>query len=195
MNSIKVEGELFLLWFGVVQSPDRIKATFSNLQQQGSNVESRSYLPLLYSQYGFFEKAYDLINALSDPAEERRSYPEVSFGVMEGIVSGLMGVGVYAPENTIATCPKLTATPWAELRNLEVMGTTIDIKHIQNTSSVLSNKGHKDIIWKALFPGHHETIQVNGAPKKASYENDKLGNPYSFVEIPVKGNSRVTVEI
>jgi len=191
----KGEGELFLLWFGVLQNPDRIKATFSNLQQQGSNVESRSYLPFLYTQYGFFEKAYDLINALSDPAEERRSYPEVSFGVMEGIVSGLMGVGVYAPENKISTCPKLSATPWAELRNLEVMGTTIDIKHIQNTSSVLLNKGNKDIIWKALFPGHHKTIEVNGAPKKASYKNDKLGNPYSFVEIPVKGNSRVTAEI
>jgi len=191
----KGQGELFLLWFDILIQPERIKATFSNVSNYGLNVESLSYLPLLYSEHGYYEKAYNLILALSDPSEKRRTYPEVSFAIIEGIVCGLMGVKLNSVENIITSCPKTSEKKWTEIKNLKVFNTLINLKHSSNISSSLYNKGENKVIWKAMFPGKYESIVVNGETIKTKLFQNKLNHTYSYVEIPVEGGLTITAEV
>lgn len=190
----KGQGELFLLWFDILNKPDRIKATFSNVLNYGLNVESLSYLPLLYCDYGYYEKAYNLILALSDPSETRRTYPEVSYAIIEGIICGLMGVKLNFVENLVSSCPKMSANKWVEIKNLKVFNTNINLKHSSCTSSTLSNNGRDKIIWKVMFPEKYESIVVNGEIKAAKLLHDKLNHAYSYIEIPVQGGLTVKAE-
>lgn len=192
----KGEGETFILWFDIAQQKERIVACINNLQNGTWNVENRSYFPVLFSKYGYLNEAYDEIISLSSPATPRREYPEVSFGVIEGIVSGIMGIEVFAPENQITSCPNLiSSVEWTDLKNLKVMETKIDVKHQGKTKTTLCNNGTADVNWKAKFPGQHSSIIVNGKEKTASPETDCIGNYFSFITVNVKAGEKASAEI
>lgn len=54
-------------------------------------------------------------------ANERRDYPEVASGVIEGIVCGLAGVDADVTANRITTLPRFTdATRWISIENIPV---------------------------------------------------------------------------
>lgn len=156
------EGVLFLLWYDAVQQPERKKSVIEQLSRTGLNVESRSYLPRLLYQIGCDSLAKQHLLYLCDPATPRREYPEVSFGVVEGIVEGYMGIEPDAAANTLTTCFKGQATDYAELDHLEAMQTVLAVKHLGNKKSALTSEGIKTIRWKACFPGKYHRVKING---------------------------------
>ena len=195
-KEFKGETGNYVLWFDIAQQPERVKSTITNLLAKNWNVETRSYFPKLFYDYGYNKEAYKEIIKLSDVNTKRRDYPEVSYGVIEGIVSGMMGVQPFAPENSIETCSRLlSGEQWAEIKNVPVLGTKISVRHEGTNKSVLTNNGKVEIIWKAIFAGKHETIIVNGSEKQAMLKTDRLGNTFSFINIPVKIGTTITAAL
>ena len=66
-------------------------------------IENLSYFPLIMYQNGYADKGYDYILHLTSLSTERRDYPEVSFGVIEGFVEGLMGIDADERFNRVST--------------------------------------------------------------------------------------------
>ncbi|MEN7548007.1 hypothetical protein AAG747_08805 [Rapidithrix thailandica] len=191
------EGETMILWFGIAQDPSRIRATLNNLFARDWNVENISHFPALLSRYGYFPKALEYIYYLTDPSTPRREYPEVSFGVMEGVVAGLMGIEPYAPENRVVTRPGLsseTESEWMRIENLPVLNTYISVKHHNQQRTSFKNLGEKSLQWKAVFPGTSETLEINGKAVGTMTETDPLGNPYVYAIVTVQPGEEAVAE-
>ncbi|RAJ87421.1 hypothetical protein CLV59_101171 [Chitinophaga dinghuensis] len=178
------EGEMFLLWFDALQDAARRKATVEHLLQSKWNVETMSYMPVILFREGYWQQALDYIRLLSNPATERRQYPEVSFGVVEGIVRGLMGITPDADNNRITTLYRGSNTTTASLSDLQLLGTTISLQHT-SSFTILKNQGKRDVLWRATFVGNYKTIKVGNALLKAQQITDNNGHILSFVDIPV----------
>ena len=105
-------------------------------------------------------------------ANERRDYPEVASGVIEGIVCGLAGVDADVTANRITTLPRFTdATRWISIENIPVFSGKISILHQSAGSSTFANKSGKELIWRAMFPGN--VAMISGMDAK--HTNDELG--------------------
>jgi hypothetical protein len=123
----------------------------------------------------------------------RSAYPEVSFGVMEGIVAGLMGVRPSASQGVLRTIPQLTsATTWAELTAVPVLGTTIGLRQEGTGKSTFTNSGTTPVKWQACFYGNDGTIRVDDKEMKADFATDEVGDCYSFVTVEVPPQSTLT---
>lgn len=95
--------DVFLLWFNMLNDSTKKNSIVKDLNPANLNVETMSYLPYLLYLNGYRDQAYRYILHLSDPATKRREYPEVSFGIIEGIIQGLMGIDPDASSGTIRT--------------------------------------------------------------------------------------------
>jgi ABC-type sugar transport system ATPase subunit len=140
------QGEEFLLWFDALKDKRSRHNTLNSLLASDMNVESTSYMPLFLYQNDMWDKAYQKLLFLSSPTTARRMYPEVSFGVIEGIVQGLMGVEADARSQTITTLYRSTKNGSASLKKVPVLGTTISITHQNAKSSIVQNNGNKYFI-------------------------------------------------
>jgi hypothetical protein len=145
----KAEGETFLLWFDVLKNAVRKKRTIEHLLSMDLNVENLSYLPLQYYRSGYEKEARSLILRLASPSTQRREYPEVSYGMVEGIVQGLMGVEVDARTRTVSTCYRSSDTASAQLVDLPVLNTTITLTHYGSGRSSIVNTGKHSFRWRA----------------------------------------------
>ncbi|WP_431213981.1 hypothetical protein ACQ86N_03575 [Puia sp. P3] len=103
------EGETFLLWFDALHDTAHVRRTIDHLASVRWNVENTSYLPYIFYREGFPDTARRTILYLADPSTGRREYPEVSFGVVQGIVLGLMGVDPLPGTRTVTTLHRVTA--------------------------------------------------------------------------------------
>lgn len=180
----KGEGEVFLLWFEALTDTVRIRKTIEHIISSQGNVESASYLPVLLYKHGFENKAYDYILYLSDPATKRREYPEVSYGVIEGIVKGFMGIEPDATKKMVSTLYRGKNETVSELDGLAVLNTVISVKQA-NQKTTFRNKGKAAILWRAMFAGEHEELFVNNKKMVAKHEKDGTGNSFSFVDVPI----------
>lgn len=189
------EGALFLLWFDAVKDPERKKKILHNLAALSLNVESRSYLARLCYLSGLPEYGRKYIIELSDPANKRRDYPEVSFGVIDGVVGGLMGIEADASTNTISTCFRGSGNPQMKLEQLSVLGSTVTVEMEGGIRSSLQHTGKSTLYWKAGFRGRHPYIMVNGKKQKAVIDKDRDGMDYSFVRVPVNPGKKITTEL
>jgi hypothetical protein len=142
----KTEGETFLLWFDALKDTTRKQHTIRHLLTLDLNVENLSYLPLQYYRNGYLKQARDLILRLASPSTQRREYPEVSYGMVEAIVQGLMGVEVDARTKTVSTLYRGTGT--SQLTNLPVLNTTITLVH-NNKQTSITNTGKFPFKWRA----------------------------------------------
>lgn len=172
------EGETFLLWFDALKDTARKRLTIQHIQSMDLNVENLSYLPLQYYRNGYWHQAYDLILHLANPSTQRREYPEVSYGLIEAVVQGLMGVDANATTRTVSTLyrpgkaaaspskgsalPKESTRPTgeAQLTDLPILNTTITISHFDKTQSSIINTGQYPIKWKARFMGDYSKAIV-----------------------------------
>ena len=111
----KGEGETFLLWFDALKDTSRQKNTITHLLSMDLNVENLSYLPLQFYRTGYWNEARKYILHLADPSTARREYPEVSYGVIEAIVQGLMGLDANAATGTVTTLYRATDVPRASI--------------------------------------------------------------------------------
>jgi hypothetical protein len=193
-NAQAINGLTYVVWFKAASNPVRGKAVLDLLVQRPSNIENRSHYPYLMYRCHAPENAYEVLLSLKDM--KRSSYPEVSFGVLEGIVAGMMGVRPSAARGVIQTLPQLTAsTEWAALAAVPVLGTTVGISHEGTGKSVFTNSGASAVKWQACFYGEHKTILVNKKKIKADSATDEMGNKYSFVEVKVLPGNSATASV
>lgn len=188
----KGEGETFLLWFNILRDTSRINATINHLTSIRWNVENTSYLPYLLYEKGHYEDAYQDLLYLSDPTTERRDYPEVSFGVVQGIVLGYMGVEPDAPNHTIRTFFRGKDITTAELDKLPLMQTTISLKYDGFKKTTITDNGKTGFSWKVIFHGRHTVIQVGDKSLPAKFEYAPNNHVCSYTVIRINPGEQVT---
>jgi hypothetical protein len=181
----KNEGETFLLWFDALKDSVRVRKTIEHLLSRNWNIENLSYFPYLLSKYGYWKEAYNYILLLTDNGTKRREYPEVSFGVLQGIVLGLMGVEADARYNRITTIFRSSSETTAELDKLPVLKTLIKVKHEGTKATQFFNKGKYPVIWRVKFSGDYPYLYDNGKPIVARQERDWEGHIFSFADFTV----------
>lgn len=190
-NEQAINGETYVIWFQAAGEPARTKAVLDLLMQRPCNIENRSHYPYLLYRGHRPQEAYSVLVSLKDM--KRSAYPEVSFGVMEGIVAGLMGVRPSATRGVVQTLPQLTpATEWAEVTAVPVLGTVIGVRHEGGMKSTFTNSGTSTVKWQASFYGDHKTIKVDNREMIAESAIDGTGNRYAFVDVEVSPNNKVT---
>lgn len=173
-------GSEFLLWYGVVDNPERIRPALAALRN--SQVEVLSYLPMLFYRYGEDTAAYDFLRRIH--ADPRRDYPEASSGAVEGIVRGMLGVEPSARDARIVTQPHLIdATAWVAAESIPTFAGAVSVRHDGLTSSTFTHRGNVPITWRATFPGAMGTILVNDRPMRATPGTDAIGHPHAFVDV------------
>lgn len=189
------EGETFLLWFDALRDKDRIDKTFKSISGISTNVENTSYYPLIFYRYGHWEDARKYLLWLADPSTKRREYPEVSFGVIEGVIQGLMGVSPDASLNTITTLYRPVRQGSSSIKSLNILGTTINLTHKSNKESLLSNDGSKSLKWKALFYGKFDTALVNNNKVELKHGVSEDGLPVSYFMATVLPHQKADIRV
>lgn len=190
------EGETFLLWFDALKDPWRLNKTLKHVAVSKWNVENMSYYPFLFYKFGEWEKAKEYILFLSDPTTPRREYPEVSYGIIEGVVQGLMGVTPDARTKTLRTIYKTSDTGSAALNHLSLLNTTVNLAHMSRQQSSISNTGKKPFKWIAMFYGTFKKANINGnntvTVKKGTDDQKRM---ISFIETIVSPGQKVNVKV
>ncbi|CAN5213091.1 hypothetical protein BH11BAC5_BH11BAC5_14140 [soil metagenome] len=189
------QGEEFLLWFDALKDKRSRYNTLNNLLASDMNVESTSYMPLLLYQNGMWDKAYQKLLFLSSPETARRMYPEVSFGIIEGIVQGLMGVQADARSRTITTLYRTKNLTAATLLHIPILGTVIDVTHQNIKSSSITNKGKLSFIWKAMFTGNYHKANVAGKVLALKNTQDENGVTISYLEMKVAPGQKKNISV
>ena len=191
----KNEGEAFLLWFDALKDSTRVKKTIAHIASKSWNMETTSYLPFLFYKNGYWDKARSYILYLSDPSTARREYPEVSFGVIEGIVQGLMGITPDASSRTISTIYKSNGSGNAQINHLPLLHTTIDLAHLSKQQSVITNTGAQPFKWKAMFYGTYKRAYANGNLIALKKGTDLQRRKISIVETIVKPGEKLNIKV
>ena len=167
----KAEGETFLLWFDVLKDSARKRHTIEHVLSMDLNVENLSYLSLQYYRNGYWDQARALLLRLASPSTQRREYPEVSYGMVEAVVQGLMGVDVDARTRTVSTLYRSAGPGRSQLVNLPVLNTTIILTHFGPGRSSIVNTGKYPFRWRAQFKNNqgllisHEMTVAPGQKK------------------------------
>jgi len=191
----KAEGETFLLWFDVLKDAVRKRRTIEHLLSMDLNIENLSYLPLQYYRNGYTAQARALVLRLADTATKRREYPEVSYGVVEAVVQGLMGVDANAGTHMVSTFYRGGDSFRCQLSGLPVLNTTLIITHFGATRSALVNTGKQTVQWQARFSGDHEKASVNGRTRKLTRQTDQEGRVISCLEVEVAPGAKIDVSL
>lgn len=179
----RAEGESHILWFGVTEQPERIRATANHLLAKEWNIENQSYLPTLFYRLGYDEAAYKKLVSL--PRMNRAEYPEVSFGVVEGVAGGAMGIQPSASEGRITTLSRLPEHSAAKLKNVPVFDGYITVEHNGRRRSSFTNHTGNPLLWRAAFHGEQSTAHIANKEYKCEQDTDILGNTISYIEIEV----------
>lgn len=187
------EGVPFLLWFSAIKDDSRLKASVNDILSKEWNVENLSHFPTMLYRLGYNEEAYRYLVTL--PTVNRCEYPEVSYGVIEGCIGGLMGINPSSSKNMIATCSHLTDNEVeVEVKNVPVFDGYITVKHIGNKITVFENNTGRDIVWKASFIGNSQSINVGDKVYKTTIE--KLNDEYvSSACIDLKNGESLTAKL
>ncbi|MCF0072884.1 hypothetical protein LZD49_20565 [Dyadobacter sp. CY261] len=188
------EGETFLLWFDVLKDTTRTRKVIGQILARDWNMENQSYFPYVLGQYGYPEQIRSQVLHLTDPATKRREYPEVSYGAVQGIVQGIMGIDADARVNRITTLFNGRAADTHTIDNLPVLQRTISLTESQKRAS-LHNAGSGTIQWRVMFAGKHPFITVNGARRKASQTVVKGSRAVSYVDVSVAANQQVAARV
>jgi hypothetical protein len=196
-------GDLWILRFGATSDPERIRGALNHLLSSEFlshiGVEEESYLPSIFFRYGETDAAVARLLALSDPGKKRREYPEVSFAVIDAIVSGLMGIEVdtsastEAPIRTRSRLPKDTDD--ARIDGLPVRVTVIEVRHRGHGQSTMRNDGNNSVRWQPEFPGQFPLLYVDHKPTPASTNLGYAKTPVSTVIVNLAPHAEVTVSV
>jgi len=186
---------VFPLYFGFIPAGMRRDATLRRvLDSEPEGIEIESYLPEIFYRYGQDEAGYARILALTDPAKERREYPEVPFAVVGAIATGLMGIEPDARTRTVATRSRLTVgTEWAELRNVPVFDNAIDIRHDGRRGTSVAVRSGGSLVWKAVVDGRWKELTVNGVARRALQGVDEAGRSVSWVMVKLAAGEKAVV--
>lgn len=188
------EGETFLLWFDVLNDSTRTRKVINQILSREWNIENESYFPYLLGQYGYTNQIHDYIVHLTDPKTKRREYPEVSFGVIQGIVQGIMGIQADARVNRITTFFNGKPDDSNTLENLPVLKSKISVTQSRSKAS-FQNTGSSAVQWRAMFTGKYPFITVDGRKRKAAQMTVKGERIVSYLDVDVAANRQVTAMV
>lgn len=182
----------YLLYFDVLEDNKRIFDIINWYQENQHKliIELKSYLPVLFYQYGDSDLANELLKELCSIKNARRNYPEISFTVIEHITRGLMGIDVN--QNRIETISRLAKNQkWASVDGIPVIGSVIGVKHKGKNKTIFENLGDNEILWKVKFEGDYNMIEINKNKVKTIKENE-FGKSISYAIVSVKSNEKIT---
>ena len=195
-------GDAMVLYFGATKDPSRIRAALAHIESteylKGIGIEVESYLPQTLYRYGEKDAAYRLIMDLTRPDKDRRDYPEVSFSVIGAVVTGMMGMEVVDDGNPnhplLHSISRLSrASARAKLSGVRVRDNLIDLEHVGDRRSTLTNRAKVPIYWQAAFPGRLPILIVNGHPVRSTISLDESLAPVSWIVAVVPAGGTVSV--
>ena len=143
------EGIPYLLLIGALDRPERVEASVADVMSREWNVENLSAFPVFLYRLGYDLPATKILTTL--PTIRRNDYPEVSYGVIEGIFCGLMGIQPSASRESIATCYHGPADSESTATDVPMLGGKVTVKHVGRTSTTLTNNTPYDLTWEASF--------------------------------------------
>ncbi|QNI38190.1 hypothetical protein [Edaphobacter albus] len=194
-------GDALVLYFAAAKDPAHIRGALGYLSSPSYwsqiNIEEESYLPLILFRYGRNQTAYQVLTDLSAPHKQRREYPEVSYAVIEAIVSGVMGVipGTPSERFDLSTFSRLPEnTDSATLTSLSIKKNQIDVTHKGTSSTSLKNNSGPLLRWRAQFPGNLAYLKVDGKRSPAHHTITSEGLPISWTDIAVAPGATILVE-
>lgn len=188
------EGETFLLWFDVLNDSTRTRKVIGQILSREWNIENESYFPYLLGQYGYTNQVRDYILHLTDLKTKRREYPEVSYGAIQGIVQGVMGIHADARVNRITTLFNGRPDDTNTLENLPVLQRKISVTQSRSKAS-FQNTGSSAVQWRVMFTGKHSFITVDGIKRKAAQAAIKGERTVSFLDVDVTANRQASATI
>nr|WP_295922852.1 hypothetical protein [uncultured Dyadobacter sp.] len=188
------EGETFLLWFDVLNDSTRTRKVIDQILSREWNIENESYFPYLLGQYGYAPQVRNYVLRLTDLQTKRREYPEVSYGAIQGIVQGIMGIQADARVNRISTLFNGREEDTNTLENLPVLQRKIAVTQSRNKAS-FRNSGASPVQWRAMFTGKHPFIIVDGVKRKAAQMTVKGARTVSFLDVHVGANRQVVARV
>jgi hypothetical protein len=146
-------------------------------------------------RYGRNDAAYQVLADLSSPQKARREYPEVSYSVIEALVSGVMGVQPAHKNDAfdVFTLSRLpTEHDRATLSAVSIKQNQLDITHTGRSSTRLKNMSGPPVRWRAAFPGASSRLHVDGTTVAANHSISAGGTAISWTDVTVPpGATRV----
>lgn len=163
------------------------------MERKNWNIENISHFPLLWYRYNYTQKAYDILTTIT--SMHRFEYPEVSYGMIEGIVSGAMGIVPEASRKRVTTLPKIIGEHYLQIDNLPLLGGLISVRHDGNKATRFTNNTTDTLTWEAAYMGKVDELTVNGKKQKTKSRTDLMGNIISYIEVSVTPKMEVKVNI
>ncbi len=159
------------------------------INSQNINVESLSHFSEIFYSYNDCINGYNFLEKITNETLQRREYPEVSYGAISSIVSGLMGVTSDARENKLFIVNRLLYQgQHCKLSNLNILNTKLNITHNGTCETIVENQSDKRISIKISFIGYYTNIICNGQIVKHNYENDLVNNYLTYVDVTLDEN-------
>lgn len=187
------EGVPFILWFNATDNRERICATVTDILKREWNVENMSAFPALFYRLGYYDEAYRFMVSL--PKMNRSEYPEVSYGIVEGTVSGTMGITASTINNSVTTCSRLPeGVREAEVKNVPMFGGYVSVKHQGRQATEIENKTSKELVWDMAFVGKYTRINVEGKAYPTVLVQDAYGNSISKCSVILPAGAMMKAE-
>ncbi len=143
----------YLIYFDVVTDADKLEKIVRDYDTNFDNliVELKSYLPIIFYENNFTQKANQMIIDLCSEENLRRDYPENSFTVIEHVTRGLMGVEPNAASNTFSTLSRLESeNDWAEIMNVPLLGNEVTVRHDGHGLTTATNESGPLEFWACM---------------------------------------------
>ena len=187
---IRGEGVPYILWFAATENSERIDKIISDINSSEWNVENLSHFPELFYRYGYCDKAYEYLVSL--PTMSRANFPEVSFGVVEGCVCGVMGFLPSFSDKTVTTQYRIISPDSdSKITNIKVFDGYMSVCHKGNDFTEISNNTSSDVMWKASFIGDFDWIKTEDGVFHAVKTHDIKGNHISYADIRLPANKSI----
>jgi len=194
-------GDAMVLYFGAAKDPGHIRAALFHIESveylKNIGIEEESYLPQTLYRYGEKDAAYRIIMDLTRPDKDRRDYPEASFSVIGAMVTGMMGMEVVDDGRgrpLLRSISRLrSASDRAKLSGVRVRDNLVDLEHVGDSRSIMTNRSKMPIHWQAAFPGRVPLLIVNGHPVRSRISLDALSSPVSSIVTDVPTGATVSV--
>jgi hypothetical protein len=191
-----------VLYFGATKDPGHIRAALSFIESaeylKNIGIEEESYLPQTLYRYGKNDAAYERIMDLTRPDKNRREYPEVSFSVIGAMVMGTMGIEVVEDGNSerplLHSISRLTKnSDSAIVMGVRIRENLVDLEHVGNRKSTLTNRSGPTLHWQAAFSGKVPFLIVNGHPVRSKISSNAALAPVSWINTDVASGAIVVV--
>lgn len=185
------EGVPFVLWFDASTDNQRITASVKDILAQKWNVENMSAFPALFYKLGYNDDAYRYLTIL--PSTERASYPEVSYGVVEGVVCGAMGLKPSASGKSVESLSRVPGKE-TKIQNVPMLGGYVSLRHQGTKLSEMENNTPQELTWNVSFLGKCRSVKAGGKEYPVKVSKDNAGNSISTASIPLAPQSKLIAE-